>query len=239
MDAFACAVAIQQALTRANSDLPESDRMLLRIGINVGDVMVKDGDIFGDGVNIAARVEALASPGGICVTRGVRDHLRDRVDTKFSDLGEHIVKNIARPVRVFQAIFDPNGEPALPEPPISQEGEPADRPRPSSEASPDNAVEIAFWQSVQATDDDAEYAIYLEQYPEGTFANSPARAWRGSTIEEPGVELAFWETVRESEDPTMIKAYLDKYPKGEFRPLAEILLQRLLGEHGPASEQNR
>jgi len=78
VDAYACAVAIQQALTRANSDLPENDRMLLRIGINVGDVMVKDGDIFGDGVNIAARVEALASPGGICVTRGVRDHLRDR-----------------------------------------------------------------------------------------------------------------------------------------------------------------
>ena len=128
VDAYACAVAIQQALTRANSDLPESDRMLLRIGINVGDVMVKDGDIFGDGVNIAARVEALASPGGICVTRGVRDHLRDRVDSKFSDLGEHTVKNISRPVRVFQAIFDPNGEPALPEPPIAQEGEPADRP---------------------------------------------------------------------------------------------------------------
>ena len=62
---------------------------------------------------------------------------------------------------------------------------------------------------------------------------------RASTIEEPGVELAFWDTVRGSEDPTMIKAYLDKYPKGEFQPLAEILLQRLLGEHASAGEHNR
>jgi len=239
VDAYACAVAIQQALTRANSDLPESDRMLLRIGINVGDVMVKDGDIFGDGVNIAARVEALASPGGICVTRGVRDHLRDRVDTRFSDLGEHTVKNISRPVRVFQAIFDPNGEPALPEPPIAQEGDPADRPYTSPEAGSDKAAEIAFWQSVEASDDDAEYAIYLERYPQGTFADlARARLEGTSAIEEPGVELAFWDTVRGSEDPTMIKAYLDKYPKGEFRPLAEILLQRLPGEHGAAGEHS-
>ena len=183
--------------------------------------------------------QALASPGGIARYRGVRDHLRDRVDSKFSDLGEHCEEYRATRSRV-PGHLRPNGEPALPEPPISSEGEPADRPRPSSEASPDNAVEIAFWQSVQATDDDAEYAIYLEQYPEGTFAElARARLEGTSTIEEPGVELAFWETVRGSEDPTMIKAYLDKYPKGEFRPLAEILLQRLLGEHGPASEQNR
>src|SRR4029079_14306075 len=115
VDAYACAVAIQQALSRANSDLPESDRMLLRIGINVGDVMVKEGDIFGDGVNIAARVEALAEPGGGCVTRGGRDHLRDRVETAFEDLGEHSVKNIARPLRVFRASFDRNAEPTLPD----------------------------------------------------------------------------------------------------------------------------
>lgn len=226
--AYACAVAIQQALARANSDLPESDRLLLRIGINVGDVMVKDGDIFGDGVNIAARVEALAPPGGICVTRGVRDHLRDRVGTRFSDLGEHAVKNILRPVRVFQAMFDPNGESSLPEVhPLPQEAEPAGLPVSSSEEATDEATEIAFWQSVQASDDDTEYRIYLESYPDGTFADlARARLEGTSRIEEPGVELAFWETVRSSEDPTMIRAYLDKYPDGEFRALAEILLQR-------------
>lgn len=202
VDAFSCAVAMQQALFRANSTLPEADRMLLRIGINVGDVMVKDGDIFGDGVNIAARVEVLAEPGGICVTRGVRDHLRDRVDTSFDDLGEHTVKNIARPVRVFQVVFDPTGEPALPDPFTSQEGEPADHSDSSGEKGTDDAAEIAFWQSVEASDDDAEYSIYLERYPQGTFADlARARLHGTSTVEEPGVELAFWETVRESGDP--------------------------------------
>jgi len=75
VDAVHCAVSIQQALAKANADLPAGSRMLLRIGINVGDVMVKDGGIFGDGVNVAVRLEAIAEPGGICVTRGVRDHL--------------------------------------------------------------------------------------------------------------------------------------------------------------------
>jgi class 3 adenylate cyclase len=75
--------------------------MTFRIGINVGNVMVKDGGIDGDGVNVAARLEAKAQPGGIYVTRGVRDHVRDRLDYKFEDLGEHAVKNIARPIRIF------------------------------------------------------------------------------------------------------------------------------------------
>ncbi|WP_374700923.1 adenylate/guanylate cyclase domain-containing protein [Aureimonas sp. AU40] len=85
--------------------------MHMRIGINFGHVMVQDGDIFGDGVSIAARLETSAESGGICVTRGVRDHLRDRADAVFEDLGEHSVKNIARPVRVFRARFDINAEP--------------------------------------------------------------------------------------------------------------------------------
>lgn len=72
--------------------------MRFRIGFNVGDVMVKNGDIFGDGVNIAARLEALADAGGIYITRGVRDHIRDRVHATFEDMGEQSIKNIARPV---------------------------------------------------------------------------------------------------------------------------------------------
>jgi class 3 adenylate cyclase len=76
VDAVDCAVQIQQAITAATADERPERRMLFRIGLHVGDVMIKDGDIFGDGVNIAARLEALAEPGGICVSRGVRDHLR-------------------------------------------------------------------------------------------------------------------------------------------------------------------
>lgn len=228
VEAYSCAVAIQQALSRANAALPDEQRMLLRIGINVGDVMVKEGDIFGDGVNIAARVEALAEPGGVCVTRGVRDHLRDRVETAFEDLGEHNVKNIPRPVRVFRAIFDPDAEPAMPdstrttdEPVVPRAGE-------AMKAGTGSSAEIAFWQSVQASDDDAEYRIYLDRYPQGTFADlARARLEGASAVEDPGIELAFWDTVRNSGNSAMVRAYLDKYPRGKFKTLAEILLGTL------------
>src|SRR4030095_8325138 len=73
--ALACALKIQERLAEANASLPTEDRLMFRIGINVGDVMVKDGDIFGDGVNIAARLETLAAPGGVCISRGVRAHV--------------------------------------------------------------------------------------------------------------------------------------------------------------------
>ena len=96
-----CAVQIQDLLADENAQLDEAERLFLRIGINVGDVMMKDGDIFGDGVNIAARLESLAEPGGICVSRGVRDHLRKH-PIAFADLGEQKVKNIAQPVRAFK-----------------------------------------------------------------------------------------------------------------------------------------
>jgi class 3 adenylate cyclase len=97
-------------LHEANDRLPEPERMHFRVGINVRDVMVKDGDIFGDGVNIAARLESLAQPGGICVSRGVRDHIRNKMAVSFEDLGEQRVKNIARPIRVFQLRVNDNAE---------------------------------------------------------------------------------------------------------------------------------
>lgn len=226
-DAFRAALAIQQALHRANTDRPADRRMMLRVGLNVGDVMVKDGDIFGDGVNIAARVESLAEPGGICVTRGVRDHLRDRVDQGFEDLGEHAVKNIARPVRVFRVVFDPAGDAEL-----VPDGESRPSPAlPSSAAA--EGIELAFWQSVQASGDPAEYDAYLEQYPDGAFA-ALARARRFSqatptaaTAEANELELAFWDTVKDSDNPAMFEAYLAKFPDGEFKPLAEIRLTEL------------
>ena len=94
-------VRIQDLLAEENAALDEAQRLFLRIGINVGDVMMKNGDIFGDGVNIAARLESLAEPGGICVSRGVRDHLRNH-PIAFADLGEQKVKNIAQAVREFK-----------------------------------------------------------------------------------------------------------------------------------------
>ena len=135
--------------------------MELRVGINIGDVMVKDGGIFGDGVNVAARLEALAEPGGICVSRGVRDHLRDRVNYTFDDLGEHSVKNIARPVRVFRVLFDMVGGAELVPPAGAAAPSQESAPREQVEAA---QVEVTFWQSVEASGNPEEYRQYLRQY---------------------------------------------------------------------------
>src|SRR6266550_5870630 len=102
LDAVSCAIEIQAALQRATEGAPEGRRMRFRIGVNVGDVMVKGDDIFGDGVNVAARLEGLVKGGEICVSRGVRDHLRHRGGMVFDDLGEQLVKNIVHPIRAFR-----------------------------------------------------------------------------------------------------------------------------------------
>jgi TolB-like protein/class 3 adenylate cyclase len=101
VDAVRCAVEVQREMAERNADVPTERRIEFRIGINLGDVIVEEHDIFGDGVNIAARLEALAEPGGICISRTVRDHIRDKLPYAFEDRGEQSVKNIARPVRVF------------------------------------------------------------------------------------------------------------------------------------------
>src|SRR6202049_3527770 len=106
LDAVRCAIEIQAALQRANEDEPEERGMRFRIGVNVGDVMVKDGDIFGDGVNVAARLEGVAGSGGICISRGAHDHVMRKLSYRFEDLGEKSVKNIAQPIRVFRLICE-------------------------------------------------------------------------------------------------------------------------------------
>jgi TolB-like protein/class 3 adenylate cyclase/Tfp pilus assembly protein PilF len=102
VDAVRCAVEIQRGMAdREPEVLDEERRIRLRIGVNLGDVIAEEHDIFGDGVNVAARLEALAEPGGICLSRMVHDQVRDKLDFAFEDLGEQQVKNIARPVRVY------------------------------------------------------------------------------------------------------------------------------------------
>jgi len=101
VDAVRCAVELQRAMIAREADIPDDRRIRFRIGINLGDVIVEDDDIFGDGVNVAARLEALAEPGGLCISRMVRDQIRDKLPYAFEDLGEQSVKNIARPVRVY------------------------------------------------------------------------------------------------------------------------------------------
>jgi TolB-like protein len=102
VDAVRYAVVVQRGMEDRNANLPESECIRFRIGINLGDVMVDEGDMFGDGVNVAARIEALAAPGEICVSASVREQVGEKLPIGFADLGEHGVKNIARPVRVYR-----------------------------------------------------------------------------------------------------------------------------------------
>ncbi len=102
VDAVRAALETQQAVADHNSDIPEDKRIEFRVGINLGDVVIDGDDIQGDGVNVAARLEALAQPGGICISESVHEQVRDRLDLPFEDLGEQKVKNIARPVRAWQ-----------------------------------------------------------------------------------------------------------------------------------------
>jgi len=106
-DAVLCAAEIQRRMARRNADVAPARWIQFRIGINLGDVIVEDNDIFGDGVNVAARLEVLAEPGGICVSGAVRDQVGQRLDdVAFEDLGEQSVKNITRPIRVFRVRLD-------------------------------------------------------------------------------------------------------------------------------------
>jgi TolB-like protein/class 3 adenylate cyclase len=114
VDAVRCAVEVQEAMAERNADVQPDRRIEFRMGINVGDIIIEDGDIFGDGVNIAARLEALAEPGGICLSAAAHEQVRDRLDLAFEDLGEQQVKNITRPVRTYGVALGASSRAALP-----------------------------------------------------------------------------------------------------------------------------
>jgi adenylate cyclase len=238
MEAAQCGVEIQQAMAARNAELPEERKMLLRIGINVGDVMVKDEDIFGDGVNVAARLQGLAVPGGICISRAVRDQLRDKSPFVFEDQGEQAVKNIARPVRVFAVRFEgaPKGAAAIGIDPLGVEI--------ASTTTADDATggqadttELAFWDSITDSTAASDYVAYLERYPTGNFSVLARARLIGLTTgdvigsgDEVKLEITYWESVKDSEDTAMVRGYLEKYPGGHFKELAEARLGQLKRE---------
>jgi class 3 adenylate cyclase len=241
--AVQCAVEIQNELAHANNDLEKDRRMQFRIGINVGDVMLKDGDIFGDGVNIAARLEGLADPGGICISRGIHDHVMKKLPFEFEDLGEQSVKNIAQPVRVYRLLLDERASEsrtnqAAPTPDVEADIPSIAEDEPIAPPADPQAVEIEFWDSIKNSILASEYEAYLEQYPEGGFA-ALARV-RLAAIKQDAVsmrdphdreiELSFWESVRASDNPALVRAYLDKYPNGEFSALARIRIDELTSD---------
>ena len=103
-EALGCAIGIQQTLSEKSRDVPPEKRVLFRIGLNMGEVIVDRGDIYGDGVNVAARLEALADPGGICVSEAVRSGVGRKLPVSFEFMGEQLVKNIAEPVRAYRVV---------------------------------------------------------------------------------------------------------------------------------------
>src|SRR6516162_2973194 len=113
VDAVRCAVEVQQAMPERDTGVAADNRIEFRIGINVGDIVVEDGDIFGDGVNVAARLERLAEPGGICVAARVQEDAAGKLDLAFEDLGEQQLKNIARGVRAYRVVTE--ARPATPQ----------------------------------------------------------------------------------------------------------------------------
>jgi adenylate cyclase len=102
VDALRCAVEVQEAMEERNAGVSAAERIEFRVGVHQGDIVVEDGDILGDGVSIAARLESLAAPGGICISGRVQEDAAGRLDLAFEDLGEPVLKNIARPVRVYR-----------------------------------------------------------------------------------------------------------------------------------------
>jgi TolB-like protein len=124
VDALRCAVEVQRDMVGRNTDVLPDSRIEFRIGINMGDIVVEDGDIFGDGVNVAARLEGVAEPGGICVAARVQEDAAGKLDLAFEDLGEQQLKNIVRPVRVYRVVTEgrpetlrPGTDPPLPDKP--------------------------------------------------------------------------------------------------------------------------
>jgi adenylate cyclase len=106
VDAISCSIEVQQGMRERNADIPPEKRIQFRIGINLGDVIVEGRDLYGDGVNIAARLEGLAEPGGICISHTVLNHARGKIAFEFEDLGEQALKNIVRPVHVYRVLLN-------------------------------------------------------------------------------------------------------------------------------------
>jgi len=120
VDALRCAVEVQRGMVERNAEVPQNKRIEFRVGIHQGDVIIEGGDMFGDGVNVAARLEALAEPGGICVSGRVQEDAEGKLEIAFENAGEQQLKNIARPVRVYRVRLSgaagPSSRPALPLP---------------------------------------------------------------------------------------------------------------------------
>jgi class 3 adenylate cyclase len=217
VQAVRAAIEIQRALLRRNTDSGLRSPMLFRIGINVGDVVVDGDDILGDDVNVAVRLENLAPPGGICIAASVREHIAGKVDARLQDLGTQFLKNIPRPVRVYQVIADMAGPGA-----ITPRARQAGATLMLGVAAAAIVLAIGAWFSLRA--------------PLAERAHGQA----GTNLVEPPAgneERAFWDNVRQSSDPAELRTFLDKYPGGTFSELAQARLDGLLAARQRREEE--
>ena len=201
VDAVRCAVEVQRGMAERNAGIAPDKRLDFRIGINVGDIIIDGDDIFGDGVNVAARLEGLADPGGICVSRNVRDQVLDKLSFAFEDLGAQEVKNIARPVDVYRVSLDAQA----PAPAVPRQGQ---RPAPLTKRrwGPAHAlatvavalaVGLGAWTAYRAFLQPAVVAPYSAQDRRMTFAvlpfQAPAEDKEGGQVAAAMTEAAFVE----------------------------------------------
>jgi adenylate cyclase len=233
VDAVRCAVEVQRGMVERNATAPVDQRIEFRVGVNLGDVIAEEHDIFGDGVNVAARLEAMSEPGGICISRVVRDQVRDRLDFAFEDMGEKEVKNIARPVRVYrvrdQAIPAKEPAPASPQP-VPLPEKPAIAVLPFTNMSSDPEQEFF-------ADGIAEDVITaLSRYPSlFVIARNSSFAYRGRAVDvkqigrELGVRYVLEGSVRRAGDRIRVTAQLVEAETGKHvwaehydRDLADI-----------------
>src|SRR5271155_693656 len=136
VDAVECAVAIQKLMVERNAEAPGSAQIVYRIGVHLGDVLIDGDDILGEGVNIAARLEAICEPGGVLISGSAYEHVRGRIEAGFFDLGEKALKNISRPVRAFRVALDGEAAPAESSASPKPAAGPAPREKPSIAALP-------------------------------------------------------------------------------------------------------
>jgi len=238
LEAVHCAVDIQRLMAARNLDLPEAGRVQLRIGVNLGDVFHEGDDVFGDGVNIAARLESIAPPGGIYISRAACDPIRDRLAFDFEDLGEHQVKNIARPIHVYGVRIDGVAEKVIVEPP---------RRRPAFSGRVVGTVSILVAIAVVAvlvwtylpnspTNPQVATAPVTQAQPAPAPQSAPAPQPQPPPQPKIDPEVVLWESISSSNNAADFEEYLRKYPNGQFVGLARNRLAEL---HAPPAATPR
>jgi adenylate cyclase len=234
LEAVHCAVDIQRLMTARNLDLPDDDRLLLRMGINLGDVFREGDDVFGDGVNIAARLEGIAPPGGIFISRAACDPIRDRLAFDFEDLGEHQVKNITRPIHVFGVRMDGTAEsdPAVASAPSSRQGPISRRRLWVVAALGAGLLGLMLIRPHVFNSANRHQPLATVTLPPRSVQPTPAAP--SPEAKEPAQsaadsELVFWLSISSSNNVGDLEEYLAKYPDGRFAGLARNRMATLRG----------